>query len=171
VATKPITAVKLLGVAILSLIIANCGFHLRGSLEIPSELQRIQLQSNAPRDWTRNIKSTLSNAGVQFNTTADIILNLEKAQEDRHIASYNENAKAAEYQLVSELTFSVENKKGVILIPQRVLVTERIYQYDENQLAGKSEEEVLLKREMRQDLIRQLVQQFRLAIPSDVSQQ
>lgn len=154
---------------ILTLLITSCGFQLRGSLDIPSELQTIQLQSDATPEWTRRIKLTLSNAGVQFDQTANIILNLEKVQEKRHIASYNENAKAAEYQLITELTFSVEDKKGILLIPKRELISERIYQYDDNQLAGKAEEEVLLKQEMQRDLIRQLVQQFTLAVSTGIN--
>ena len=167
VASKIVPSTKKLGIILLALMVISCGFHLRGSLEIPSELQRIQLRSQVPSHWTRNIKATLTNAGVEFNKTANIILNLEEAQETRQIASYNDNAKAAEYQLMSELTFSVEDKQGTLLIPKRVLVSERIYQYDENLLAGKSEEEALLKQEMQRDLIRQLVQQFRLTIEPD----
>jgi len=150
-------------IVILPLLIASCGFHLRGSLEIPSNLQTIQLQSNTTPNWTRAIKSTLSNAGVKFNSTAPIILMLEEAEESRRISSYDENSKASEYQLKTELTFSMEDKKGTLLIPKRTLVSQRTYRYNENQIAGKSEEEALLKQEMQRDLVRQLVQQFRIA--------
>src|SRR5690606_35793925 len=62
-----------------------------------------------------------------------------------------------ERELRSELTYVISNRDGRLLLGPETLTAQRSYGADRNNVTGNTEEEQLLRNEMHQELIRQLV--------------
>ncbi|WVM94020.1 hypothetical protein ULG90_10165 [Halopseudomonas pachastrellae] len=68
---------------------------------------------------------------------------------------------AGRVKLSSSLIFQIADRQGRPLVGPETLGTQRTYVNDKDNIIGTTEEEELLRREMRQDLTRQLL--FRLS--------
>jgi len=65
--------------------------------------------------------------------------------------------RVSEYQLTEEVTIMILAANGQPLLQRTTLSTERFFDFDENDVQSKEDEANLLRREMRNDLIRQII--------------
>ena len=131
----------------------GCGFHLRGTVQIPPELKTIQLQSANPNSsLTKTLISYLTNAHVKITESAPVRLILSGEKEEKRTASYTSRAKTAEYELIQSVTFEVTSQKGKNLASPQTLSVRKTYNYNDRKIVGMSEEEDLLRKEMNSEL-------------------
>lgn len=145
-----------------TLLASGCGFHLRGTGVDSVDLNQLDVtaQNRYGRAYEQVVEA-LELSGVQVTSTSTYQLQLLQESETRRAASYTTSATTAEYELTSNLTFQIADRQGRALIGPETLATRRIYVNDKDNIIGTTEEEELLRREMRQDLTRQLL--FRLS--------
>ena len=62
----------------------------------------------------------------------------------------------AEYEIRQEIDFELKASSGELLVPMAMIFVERTYTFDDENLESSSDEEELLLREMRQDLVLQI---------------
>lgn len=149
---------------ILTLSLTACGFHLRGQMDIPSQLQYLDLDTEQlTPEWRKNLRLEFQKASVTLQPSSNLKLTLATPKEIRRVASYNERAKASEYELSMSMQYELYDKERKITISKSSVKASRIYQYDETNVAGKSVEEDLIKTELRAELIRQLLRQLQWA--------
>ena len=133
--------------------IGGCGFHLRGTVQVPPELKTIQLQSPNPNSsLTKLLISYLKDAHVKITESAPVRLILSGEKEEKKTASYTSRAKTAEYELVQSVTFEVTNQRGGNLASPQTLSVRRTYNYNDRKIVGMSEEEDMLRKEMNSEL-------------------
>ena len=152
---------------LLALIIASCGWHLRGIEPLAEELQVLHLDAREPDgDFARALRRSLTATGVSLLESRDeapIVLEVSPAENQRRTISTSDLGKAAEYQLTTSIDFRVLNAAGEeILGPERLLV-EKVYVFDRLNVASTYEEEQLLRSEMRRDLVQQLIRRYQTA--------
>ncbi len=166
---------RLLTVALATLLLAACGFHLRGQgtpvegYRTVNVVDRGQLSANTTwyaggrEELKRAVTDAFRHAG--FDVAADAPLTVELLGESlaRRVASIDANASAAEYQLDYTLRFRVVAADGATLVAEQALEADRSYRYHDDAVMGSSEEEALLGLEMRRDLAAQIVRQYRRA--------
>ena len=149
----------LLGAALLA---SGCGFQLRGTGVDNVELSELDVSaSNRYGQTYQQVLEALEIDGVQVTSTAPYKLQLLDESVGRRALSYTSRATPAEYELTSNLTFVISDRQGRALIGPETLDTRRTYVNDKDNIIGTTEEESLLRREMRGDLTRQLL--FRLS--------
>lgn len=150
----------------LSLILSGCGFHLRGTGVDNIELEKLQLSArNSYGQLYRDIRQALKIDGVEITGTAPFHLQLLDEQVDKTAVTYTSRSTPAEFELQSSLTFQISDDRGRALVGPATLRAQRILVNNTENLTGTGEEEELLRREMRDDLTRQLL--FRLSSLSE----
>ncbi len=154
----------LLGCAILgaTLLASGCGFQLRGTGVDHVDLNELDVTAHNRYGQTyQQVLEALEIDGVNVTPSAPYQLQLLNEAQSRRAVSYTSRATPAEYELTSDLTFQIADRQGRPLIGPETLNTRRTYVNDKDNIIGTTEEEALLRNEMRGDLTRQLL--FRLS--------
>lgn len=151
----------LLGLAVL--VTAGCGFNLRGTTQVPPELQKLLLESGDPygpltraiRQQLRLSNVTIVNDPMRKDLPALRILG---SSENQDTVSIFRNGVTAEYQLVLHVQAQVLIP-GHDIYPLRVNIFRTFFDNPLTALAKDAEAEVL-RQEMREQAAQQLVRQL-----------
>lgn len=143
-------------------LVAGCGFHLRGTQGAGLSLERIHVSgANAYGEFVQELKGSLRRADtavVEEPADAPISLRVLGEKTTRRAVATTRDITVSEYELRMAVEFELLGKGNEPLIEPMELIAERIYVFDRSSLVGSSEEEELLKEEMRRDLVRQMIQ-------------
>jgi LPS-assembly lipoprotein len=160
VRNSPLRALLLL----LTLSMTACGFHLRGTVEIPPEWLALHLTSPSPHSELSNtVKSSFSANGVEWMEPAEANYTLHLGPEklERRNLSIDRNARAAEFELKLSTSLSVTDSQGAEILPAEDITVHKIMTHDPENVTGKVEEERLLRREMRTELVQRMLRKIR----------
>ena len=140
------------------LLVAACGFHLR-TWDLAG-LERVQVVGADAQVLRRELTRALTQSGVVLTEArgdADVVVQLSDERESRRTASVGGGARAAEYEMSLAVSFGAQDAEGEELVPTRTLRAERTYRLDLDNLIGSREEETLIVRELRADLVQRMV--------------
>lgn len=148
------------------LVLAGCGFHLRGQSPLPFDSVHVDaasgsaLQPMLTQSLRLNGKRILpSPAGAQ------VVIRIDKETRSKEILSLSGGGKVREYRLGYRLLLSATDGAGrQILAPTELQLT-RDYSYDDAQALAKEGEEAQLMRDMEQEMLRQVVRRLAFAKP------
>jgi LPS-assembly lipoprotein len=162
-------AIRLWGVLCISALIAACGFHLRGSYDIPAHLHAITLTAPGDSAALRNeLALALSRVNVA-STGGDTELEITREVLTKQTTTVDSRAKAAEYTLIYAVDYRMQRTDANAPGATQSLILRRGYQYDTTSIVGKSTEEDTLTQELRQDAAQQIVRQLRNWTAADTS--
>lgn len=144
------------------LLLAGCGFHLRGNIDLPADLQRMHVSGVSKYSALGiELRRSLQANGVELvdkANAADVILSVSNTNYKRRLLSVSgTSGKTAEYELQYILNISLKNRKGKQLLAPQTLRQLRDYTYDRDNVLGKGNEESRFKAEMERDLVRQIL--------------
>jgi LPS-assembly lipoprotein len=144
-----------------ALLLAGCGFQLRGaqsyafktifiagvdSSPLLSELRRT-LQSNG--DVT-----VISDAKLQ--DTAQVVMQALSDQREKTVVGVNSSGQVREFQLRLRFKFRLRNKEGKDLIEDIEMLQQRDISFSETAALSKEAEEAQLYRNMQTDIVQQI---------------
>ncbi|MNT48291.1 LPS-assembly lipoprotein RlpB [compost metagenome] len=95
--------------------------------------------------------------------TADAILDVLQEQQERAVVGLNASGQVRELQLRLRIRFRLRTPAGAELIPETELLQQRDISYNETIALAKEAEEALLYRNMRTDLVQQLMRRLAAA--------
>lgn len=145
-----------------TLLASGCGFHLRGTGVDSVELTQLDVTTQERNSATyQQVLEALKLDGVRIAPTAAYRLELLDEALERRAVSYTGSSSSAEYELTNSLNYQIVDRQGRTLMGPETLSTRRTFVNDKDNIVGANEEEELLRREMREDLTRQLL--FRLS--------
>ena len=156
---------------LLSLLTA-CGFQLRGNVDIPDEWLEMHLVTSSPNgELAKSVRSSFTNNGVQWLDAgeANYVLELGNERFEQHNLTIGGNARAAEFELTMTTTMEIRDQKGNVVMPVREVTVQKIMTNDPRNVTGKVEETNLLQREMRQELVQQMMRNVRFAATAGVA--
>ena len=162
-------SMRLITTILLITFLTSCGFALRTAEQSRLPFSSLQLnlqQENAP--FSRLLRSALESSGVSLGETGYILSIGEELHSSRPISVTN-RASAAEYELVSTVQVALSDPAGIPLLGPETLAVERTYYEDIANIAGSGSEVELLRAEMRQELVDQLLRSLQsLPAPSSM---
>lgn len=145
-----------------ALLLSACGFHLRGSHALPFETLAIALpESNELRAVIkRNIEASTQTRVVGESEKAQASLQILADAPVKRILSLNSAGRVREYQLVRTFRFKVTDPAGADYMPATSIVITREMTFDDAAVLSKEAEEVLLWRDIQNDLVQQLLRRL-----------
>ena len=154
------------------LALAGCGFALRQAPKFVFRSIYLQLPESTSLGpvLTRALRM---NPDLQVLTevaqraSADVILDIRSEQREKVVAGLNAAGQVREFVLRLRLRFRLITPAGRELIPETELLLQREFGFAETAALAKEEEESLLNRDMRQDMVQQLMR--RLAAVSSLT--
>ncbi|HET6630715.1 MAG TPA: LPS assembly lipoprotein LptE [Woeseiaceae bacterium] len=141
----------------LMLLLAGCGFHLRGAPDIPPEMARTWIDTEDRYSlFYRKLTDRLEQAGIQLvdsptKATAELVILADDT--GQRVLSVSARNVPREYEVYYTIFYSVTTGEQVLMEPQLKTLT-RDYTYDETRVLGKAREEDLLREAIADDLVR-----------------
>jgi len=159
---KPFHLLLIISLACLS----ACGFHLRGTAQIPAALQSIALTGNdGNSDMLQELRRALEAGDVTVLETPEasgFVLALGTESLSERVLSVNSNARAGEFELTMSVPFQLRNSGTVIVGPEDLSI-EKVYLADPNNAVAKDEERELMAEEMRLELVNLILRRLQSA--------
>lgn len=146
-------------------LLTACGFELRKAPELAFSTlyTNIAEASVFGQLLKRNLK-TINNLEVITDSReierAQVILELIQEAQEKVILSKSSTGTVREYVLRYRVRFKLRTRDGFELIPDSELVQEREISFNETAALSKESEEQLLFRDMRSDLVQQLIRRL-----------
>ena len=158
------------------LFVSSCGFHLRGTqnLEMAADFESIHIEvRNEIGEMRQLLERNFLEANVEVLSSAskaEYSLLVYDERNSRRAVATTSNISVAEYEIVQQLSLELLSNDRKILIPRVTISAERTYTFDDQSLESSSEEEILLRQEMRRDLSEQVFRRVNASIRTHQSQ-
>jgi len=146
------------------LLLAACGFQLRGTASLPFETIYIpNATSGIALDLKRNIRSGTNARVLEDARGAEAQLQFTEESRRKEILSISAAGRVSEYRLVYRVAFRVSDGKGGDFLPLSTVMLTRDMTYDDAQVLAKETEEQLLFRDMQLDMVQQIMRRISTA--------
>lgn len=148
-------------------LLSACGFKLRGEVDLPYSSLYIALpESNTLRaKLARSIRAGSKTVVADSAGEAQATFAITRDFMSKDILSLNSAGRVREYQLIRTFDFRVADATGRELIPPGQIVVRRDITFDDSQVLAKEAEEVLLVRDMEDDLVQQVLRRLAASKP------
>jgi LPS-assembly lipoprotein len=148
-----------------TLLVAACGFQLRGAATLP--FTSIYVQAAPTSQLATQLKrAVLAGGGTRIAERpeqAEVVLHILSELQEKQILSLTGGGRVSEYQLRYRVSFRLTDSKNREHIPASEITLRRDYSYNDSQALGAESEEALLYRDMRGDAVSQLVRRLQAA--------
>ena len=153
-------------------LICACGFRLAGYRPLPPLLQMVYLETRLPYTVDEPpvetaLRSRLRRRGATVTgsvNAADSVLRLTDLRETREVLSVGPDGKALEFELVTEVSYSVL-RDGEVLLPVYTQRVTRDYSFNAQQVLAKEAEEARLRRFIQDELAELILLRLETLLP------
>ncbi|MGB7543257.1 MAG: LPS assembly lipoprotein LptE [Burkholderiales bacterium] len=149
--------------AALCLLLAACGFQLRGQAQLPFETLYVPPGSPLAIELKRNLAAASKTRLVNEAKEAEAILGFTQEAREKLILSFDTAGKVREYQLRYRVGFRVTDPKGQVFVPTSEILLTRDISFNDAQVLAKESEEALLYRDMQTDMVQQILRRLAAA--------
>ena len=150
----------------LALLLSACGYHLRGSLELPSGLKNVYLEGGSA-DLREQFNRTMQISSVPLASspeTADIIVKIFDEDSQRRVLSLDSGGTANDFELGYGFDFEIVDSKNKVLSERQSVDVKREYFNDQEAIIAKGNEETVIRNEMYQQAVRTIINRARIAL-------
>jgi LPS-assembly lipoprotein len=149
---------------LLALLVAGCGFQLRGAQPLPFSSLYVPADSwETGALLKRNIRALNSTQLAESPQQAQAVFTLIGEAREKNILSLSATGRVREYQLRYRLAFRVHDLKGKEFIAPTEIVLVRDISFSDERVLAKEQEEALLYRDMQNDMVQQLMRRMAAA--------
>lgn len=151
-----------------ALALSACGFQLRGLGSFDFALKELRFSADdrlAP--LAKNLRERLEKQDVSLTNSAEYSLHLGREEHSRRTVSFTAGTRNAEHLLTSSVRYEIRHGNLPALISEQAEV-QRSLSYNENHVSASSEEAALLREEMRQELVMQLMLRLQALQPAQL---
>jgi LPS-assembly lipoprotein len=150
----------------LALLLAACGFQLRGSANLPFETIYVPGASGGiALDLKRTIQAGTSTRVVEAPKDAQAILEFTHETREKEILSLTGAGRVREYRLHYRVQYRVHDGKGREYVAPTTFEQLRVIAFNDSIVLAKESEEALLYRDMQTDMVQQIMRQLAAARP------
>jgi LPS-assembly lipoprotein len=153
--------------AAFALLLAGCGFQLRGVAEVPFEsLYLPNATSGIALDLKRNIQAGTRVKVLDDAKGAQAVMHFTEETRQKEILSLTGTGRVREFQLRYRVGFRVSDNKGGDYVPQNTIILTRDVTFNDTEILAKEQEEQLLFRDMQSDMVQQIMRRLASAKPA-----
>ncbi len=147
-----------------ALLLAACGFHLRGVADIPFDTLYVPgATGGIALELKRNIQSGSATRVVDDPKAAEAQLQFSEETRGKEILALSSAGRVREYRLVYRVGFRVGDGKGGDFVPPSTVTLTRDVTYDDAVALAKETEEQLLFRDLQADVVQQILRRIAAA--------
>ena len=139
----------------------GCGFKLRGKVELAPMLSDVFVEAT-DLDISSDIKKSLKFSGANVlasEASASSIL-LVDSRYEREVRNLDSRGLATSYILRYEVRFKVVDSSGEDVYVSPIIRQRRNFDFSASELLEKEDEEEFLKKDMRKELVQQIMRQI-----------
>ena len=148
---------------LLAVLFAGCGFHLRGQVALPYSTLHVSGPSGT--SLMTSLTRLLRSSGVRLvdrPEDAEVTLVILSDVKEKSILSLSAAGRAQEYELRERVTFRIITP-GEPDLPASEIISQRSISFNDAQVLAKESEEILLYRDMENDVVQQLLRRLEAA--------
>ena len=155
----------LLGLTVLTLLLAGCGFGLRQPTSYAFSSLYSSVAPNSPLGIELQ-RQLLAGGQLRYITDAaqmkeaEALLDVYSEQRVKTVVGVSATGQVREFQLRLNLKFRLRTPLGKELIPETELVQQRTMSYSEAFALAKEAEEAMLYRNMQGDMVQQILRRL-----------
>lgn len=149
--TRSFRTGAILPLILLTSLLTACGFQLRGKIDVASEIAQLSV-SGSDIAFVRDLRNALSFAGIEIVDGAHYHLQLIRIEQKTKDTSQG-SAGRYERLLTLKATYQLQTEDGLKLFGPIELTNERYMFLDQNQTNAAQNEQNIIYKELRQDLI------------------
>lgn len=145
-----------------TLLLAACGFQLRGAANLPFESLYVEAPTGSQfaQQFKRTVANSSSTRVVDNRKAAEATLVLVTELREKSILSLSGAGRVREFQLRYRMAYRLLDKNAVETIPSTEIVLTRDFSFNDQETLSKESEEALLFRDMQSDAVQQLVRRL-----------
>ena len=148
----------------LALVLAGCGFRLRGTSEVPFDTVYLpNPNAGLALDLKRNLQAGTRARVVDDPAAAQAIVAFTEETRFKEILSLTGTGRVREFQLRYRVGFRVHDGKGGDYVPQSTIQLTRDVTFNDTEILAKEQEEQLLFRDMQSDMVQQILRRLAAA--------
>ena len=146
------------------LVVAGCGFRLRGTAEVPFQTLYLPgATSGIALDLKRNIQAGTNAKVVDDAAKAEAVLEFTEEARQKEVLSLTGTGRVREFQLRYRVGFRVHDGKGNNFVPPNTIQLTRDVTFNDSEILAKEQEEQLLYRDMQTDMVQQILRRLAAA--------
>jgi len=154
----------------LAVLLSACGFQLRGTGTTELAIKELDLSArNAYGETVTQLRQVLQSSGVKVYAGAPYKLVLTREQESQRSLSYAGAGRSAEYEMTTVLNYEIQGQNNLTLLSDKLQV-QKVYIHDGNNLVGSDQESLEVRKEMRRDLVQNMMLRLQLLTPIQLDQ-
>ncbi len=159
------TLTALLAALLCALLLAGCGFQLRGAANLPFESLYVQAPpaSQFAVQFRRVVAAGSSTRLTDNQKDAAATLVLVNELREKTILSLSGGGRVREFQLRYRMSYRVLDRNSVETVPITEILLTRDFSFSDQETLSKEAEEALLFRDMQNDAVQQLVRRLQVA--------
>lgn len=151
--------------ATLILLLASCGFQLRGVASLPFDT--VYIQAGASSLFANQLRRVITNSSqtrvVNTPKEAQATLQLLTEAREKEILSLSSGGRVREYQLRYRVAYRVVDRDRRETIARTEIALKRDFSFNDTDTLSKESEEALLFRDMQTDAVNQMMRQLQAA--------
>lgn len=162
--------VRLLMLSVLLLLLAACGWHVRGH-GVESRrfaFHSIYIQAPQESDFVHALRLELKRFGVEVLDqpgNQDLTLKIVFERSHKEITALNASGQVIEYMLHYRVSLRAYDRHLDDWVPATEIWLQRILPYDNSLVLAKAQEETMLYRDMQTDAAQQVLRRLAYAVP------
>jgi LPS-assembly lipoprotein len=154
----------------LALLLGACGFQLRGTGTNQMTIKEIDLSArNAYGEIVTQLRQALEGSGVRVHSGAPYKLILVDENESQRSLSYTGASGSAEYEMTTQLNYQIRGAHDLSLLDGKLQV-QKVYVHDGNNLMGSDQEMAQVHKEMRNQLVQNMMVRLQLLTQAQLEQ-
>lgn len=162
----PIKTLSSTLVMLIALLLSACGYHLRGEMDLPSEMKTIYLEG-ASAPLQEQFRKALASSQVQLvssRAAAGTIITVSNEENLKRALSLGSSGYANQFGLEYRLNYEVTDKNNKPLVTSQPVDIKREYFNNQQLILGKDNEETVIRNEMYQQAVRTIINQVRAGL-------
>ena len=156
------TPIRLMLALTLATLVAGCGFHLRGKIDLPAHLSTYFVKGT-DAELRAQLEDALVFSGadiVDDETLADAVLDLIDIAFLRQVRSLDNRGLATGYELTYSVKFEMHEAEGKVLLEESAISLSRALAFDGTQILQVENEQQFLREDMQREMAQRILQRL-----------